>query len=401
VEIRDGGGCLSAFGIPFLAAGVFTTLIGLGIVPVQNAADVPVWVWPLIVLMGLAFVVVGGGLVFGRRWITVDAGRGLLVKQWGLLVPLRREEQSLQGYDAVAVRFESGDSDSAERYPVVLRAKGGGSDLALSSPTAYAEARHGAALIARVLRVPLVDATTDHESVTDPDRADAPLREQLRGEGQEEQAPRPPQMRSQVQDYGSRVQIAIPGPGFKPRMLLGFAIPAGLFAYAVPDVLRFFDQTRTPAFVQMAFLGVAVFFFCVLPFLGVLNRIRRATRGGTLISASPEGLTIEERGAWRSRVTRVPVGDILGLDYGTADSSLGAARRLAEQRAQGSRYGRTSTTPAPGWLRALRMFAKSRGVVVKTKQGFFTFGAGLPDAEVHYLHDLVRQVYRGAGDSHW
>ena len=89
LQIKEGGGCLSVFGLPFLLAGIFVVLIGLRIVPVRNAADVPVWAWPLIVLMGLVFVVVGGGLVLGRRWITLDTTRGTLRRQWGLLVPLR------------------------------------------------------------------------------------------------------------------------------------------------------------------------------------------------------------------------------------------------------------------------------------------------------------------------
>ena len=131
LEVKEGGGRLALFGVPFLAAGIIVTLIGVRIVPVENARDIPVLGWPLIVLMGLAFVAVGGGLVLGRRWIIVDAGRGTVSKQWGLLVPMRGETFSLAGYDAVVVRLQSGDSDSADRYPVLLRATGGGADLAL------------------------------------------------------------------------------------------------------------------------------------------------------------------------------------------------------------------------------------------------------------------------------
>ena len=47
LRVREGGGCLSLFGLPFLLAGVFVALIGIRIVPVRNAADVPAWAWPL------------------------------------------------------------------------------------------------------------------------------------------------------------------------------------------------------------------------------------------------------------------------------------------------------------------------------------------------------------------
>jgi len=41
LQIREGGGCVSLFGLPFFAAGVFVTLIGLRVVPVTNPGEVP------------------------------------------------------------------------------------------------------------------------------------------------------------------------------------------------------------------------------------------------------------------------------------------------------------------------------------------------------------------------
>jgi hypothetical protein len=133
LQVREGGGCLSLFGLPFLAAGIFVTLIGARILPVQNAAGVPAWAWLLILLMGLVFVGVGGGLVLGRRWISLDTGRGIIRKAWGLLVPLRGEEYPLHDYEAVRLRFDAGDSDTADRYPGLLRARAGWSSRRGSS----------------------------------------------------------------------------------------------------------------------------------------------------------------------------------------------------------------------------------------------------------------------------
>jgi MFS family permease len=70
VEIREGGGCLSIFGVPFLEAGVFTALIGAWIIPISNTDEVPAWAWPLIFLMGLAITPVK---VFGRNSLVVFA----------------------------------------------------------------------------------------------------------------------------------------------------------------------------------------------------------------------------------------------------------------------------------------------------------------------------------------
>jgi len=72
LEIRSGGGRLSIFGVLFLGAGVFVTLIGLGTIEPDKADEIPAWGWPLIVLTGAVFVAVGGGLVFGRSWIMID-----------------------------------------------------------------------------------------------------------------------------------------------------------------------------------------------------------------------------------------------------------------------------------------------------------------------------------------
>jgi hypothetical protein len=228
LQVREGGGCLCLFGLPFLAAGILVTLIGVGIVPVQNAAQVPAWAWPLILLMGLIFVAVGGDLVLGRRWTTLDTGRGIIRKQWGLLVPLRGEEYPAHDYEAVLLSFETGDSDTADRYPVLLRAGTGRADLALSSTSQYGESRDQAAAVARFLGFPLVDTSTDHESVTRADRVDAPFQERLRtGEDRREEA------------------------------------------------------------VQLVIFGCAVLLFVVVPLLGVVNSVVLANRGCTLVTASP------------------------------------------------------------------------------------------------------------------
>jgi len=405
LQVREGGGCLSLFGLPFLAAGIFVTLIGARIVPIQNAGQVPAWAWPLILLMGLVFVAVGAGLVFGRRWTTLDAGRGIIRKQWGLLVPLRGEEYSLHDYEVVLLRFEAGDSDTADRFPVLLKARAGRADLALSSPTQYGESREQAAAVARFLGFPLVDTSTDHESVTHADRVDATFQERLRaGDDHREEAIRPLRMQSQVRESSRAVEIVIPGPGFRPGTLVGFAVSAGLLAYVAPQLHRFFRQTNTPKVVQFVFFGFAVLLFVVIPLLGVINSVVLAFRGRTLVTVSVEGIVIEERGAWRVKTTRLSAADILGLDYGTADAALASARHAAERRV--TQAGRILPSPArggaePRWLSALRRLVPSKGIIVKSRSGLISFGAGLPDEEIRYLHAVVARALGGADGRRW
>jgi hypothetical protein len=405
LQIRDGGGCLSLFGLPFLLAGIFVALIGAGIVPMRNAHQAPVWGLALVLLVGLIFVAAGGALVMGRRWITLDAGRGMVLKQWGLFIPMRAEEHSLVDYDAVVVRFAAGDSDTSERYPVLLRAAAGKADLTLTSPTAYGGSREAAAAVAKLLRLPLVDATTDHESVTGADRVDAPYQERLRaGDDREEEAPRPLRMQCQVRESGSAVEIVIPGSGFKPGRLLGFVVFAGLLAYVAPQLLWFFRRTNTPDAVQLAFFGFALLLFVGIPLLGVIHSVALAVNGRTVVKASAEGIAIEERRGWRVQATRIPTADILGLDYGTAQEAFATARRDAEQRMTQARRSIPSPRPGgvePRWVAVWRRLVRSKGIIVKSRSGLVTFGAGLPDDEVRYLHAIVTRVLGGADGRRW
>jgi hypothetical protein len=89
------------------------------VVPRGNASELHTLGWFLMTLLGIAFTLVGGVLVFGRSWTTLDRTQRQVIKQWGLLIPLRARIFTLDGYTAVTMRFVEGDSDSADRYPVL------------------------------------------------------------------------------------------------------------------------------------------------------------------------------------------------------------------------------------------------------------------------------------------
>ena len=405
LQVREGGGCLSLFGLPFFLAGIFVTLIGIRVVPVSNAADVPAWAWPLIVLMGLVFMAAGGALCFGRRWITLDKARGAIRRQWGLLIPMKGDECSLRDYEAVLLRFDSGDAEAADRYQVLLKARTGQGDFALATAALYGESRARAATVARFLGLPLVDASTDHESVIAAERVDATFQERLRaGEDHRAEAARPVRLQSQVRESGSGVEIVLPGPGFRRSGLLGLVASVGVLIYVAPDLLRFFRQTGTPEVVQLAFFGVIALCLVLIPLRSVISAFVLAARGRTVVTATAEGIVIEARGAWRVTTTRIAASDILGLDYGTADAALQSARQRAAQR--GAQVGRpfSSAGPdraAPPWLSALRRLVRSKGIIVKCRSGLVTFGTGLPDEEIRYLHAIVGRTLAGPDGHRW
>ena len=99
----------------------------------------------------------------------------------------------------------------------------------------------------------------------------------------------------------------------------------------LPALWQFFRQTRTPDPVAWMFLGFLVLFFAA-PALAFL----KARLGRTVVTASRDGILIEERGVWRViRSTNLTASEILDVDYSTVDSSMAAWRRA--KRAAGPR----------------------------------------------------------------
>lgn len=395
LRLREGGGCVSVFGLPFFGAGILLLLAATGVVPFENADELPAWAPPLVLLMGAVFAAVGGGLVLGRRWTTVDATRRKVLKEWGLLVPLRSEEHWIEDHDAVVLRRVEGDSDTADSWPLVLRARSG-ADLVLSSGTDFAKARAQAEEVARYLGFPLVDATTPRISETPPGLFGTALGERLRDGDEEAPAfPRPARPRSQVREHGGGAEIVLSPAPFARSRLVMLAASGAVFAWAAPGILRFFDATGTPGGVQVAALGFLALLFVVVPVVGALGDLLRSTRGGTVVTVSAEGVVIEERGALRSRITRIEADDVLGLDYATTDDALAAARADARERIE--RTGRRPPPLAaggrePGWVGALSRLVPSKGVIVKTRSGLIPIGAGLPDDEVRWLQGVIARA---------
>jgi hypothetical protein len=113
LKIREGGGWISVFGLPFFSAGIFMLLAVTAIIPVSNSGDMPPWGW-------FALTGMGPGVHRGRCRVrirssltTLDVTRRLVIKQWGLLIPLRERTYPLNAYSAVTLGFVRGDSDTA------------------------------------------------------------------------------------------------------------------------------------------------------------------------------------------------------------------------------------------------------------------------------------------------
>jgi len=390
LEFGEGGGFLSLFGMPFLAAGVFVTLIGLGIIRPDNAAEIPWWCWPLLALMGLAFVAAGGGLVLGRRWTRLERENRRVIKQWGLLRPMKTEEHSLLHFQEVKLGFVAGDSDSPDSYPVSLSGSGC-NDLLMRSFGDYGEARECGEFLTAFLKLTLRDAVNEPAQM-------------LRWDGgqsadsacDEPQAYRPQVMHSELEETRESARITIRKSGVRFTTVLGLVIPLGILAWLIAGLLPFFHKTGTPREVQLVFVGLLVFALGVVPFLNFARGVLVGLRGYTRVTASPEGLRIEESGAIFTHRKMIAASEIVGLGFSTASGRLAVARAEAQQRSLGRlrRSGghEPGSVELPAWVEKLARFAKAQGVTVKSRRGLYTFASGLPDDEVHYLYAVVKRT---------
>src|SRR5262249_10268976 len=226
-----------AFGLPFFAAGILMalTVTGLAHIKVEHPNR---WTPLALAAMSLVFTVVGGLMVFGRRWTTIDVTRGTLVRQYGLLLPFKTQQWLLSDFNAVVVTHDPGDSDTAQTFPIRLRHRvAAANDVELDRPPAFATAYQQAEYLSGQLRVELVDTTTDHETVTAPGKAGLSLRERALQPGAGQSGcPRagdspdlgpaaPPKMRCTVTVTPGETTVVIPSGGSWVSTGFGFIVP--------------------------------------------------------------------------------------------------------------------------------------------------------------------------------
>ena len=397
LQFREGGGCLSLFGVLFFLAGLFLLAAAGGVIPMGDPGDLGAWGRPLLGMMGVVFTCVGGALVFGRQWTTLDVAERAATTSWGLLVPLKARSRRLDEFRCVRIGFEAGDSDSADKFPVALRALRG-PDLVICSPTAYEEARTCAAEAARHLRFALEDASGDHVVTLDPADADAPLQQRAaRVATHVQPASRPAALRSEVHHETAGVRIVIPRPPMS-RLGLGFAAaPLVLPVLAGPPLWNFFQQTHTPEPIGLLFLAGLGFMFGVLPAITVVNGFLWSRHGHVEVRVSRDGVTVRERRVWRTHTTAtIAAGDILDVDCGTRETSAATARVAVEQKMMEAGHDAASVSPRmERWMTAAAKWTNGRGVIVKARGGLTAFGQDLDDDEIRYLHAVIRKALVG------
>ena len=399
VEFRQGGGWLSLFGLPFLGVGVFMWLCLAGVVPARGL-DSSTATWIVMPLAALAFTVVGATLVFGRVWTAIDRAEGTLEHQWGLLVAMHTTTTRLGDCHAIVIGFNPGDSDSRDAFPLTLKSSSAGDPKVFTAST-YADARECAAVLARLLNVDVEDATSDHAVRVAASKSALSLPERLRLDGPDQDPLRPSNMRSEVRSEANGVRITIPAGPVHPLVIVVTLVPVAIIVFVFGPLVALFWKTKPSDPAGGIVFGVLTVLFAAIPVMTVLNAIVRARRGATIVTASTDGIRIEQRGAWRTTTTgSYSAADIFDVDYSTTESMMVSARRTAVAIARESDgMARSTNTVSPGVERVLTRivaFARSKGITLKTRQGLVSFGAGVDDGEIRYLHALIRRALIGS-----
>jgi len=395
MEILEGGGCLSVFGLPFLGAGLFMLLSATGMIPFFEDVDMNLWARLGLALGGLVFAVAGGLFIFGRSRIVIDKAEGTVRRNRSLMSLLIQSRSfPINTFQTVLLAFEEGDSESPDTYPVDLKNADTSCDVRISSDANYAVALEVARRLAVFLNLPLEDATTDHKTVLAPGEVDKPLSQRTRENNEDIRAFQPVGMKSKVEEMPGGLMIRIPPGRARTIILLPALIVLIVLYYWLPDLTDFFRRTDIPEPVQWILAGFVFLFFGLIPVVSVVRGAVGGRSGYTEVLVADGRVQITRQRIWRRKVTSIEAADIAGLDYGTADSRAG--KTAFEVRSQTMNASGDSALrpvrPIPVWAAALARLSKSKGITIKHRRGLYTFGAGLPDEEIKYLYSLVRRA---------
>ncbi len=305
---------------------------------------------------GLLLVAAATWLVLRRDGVTVDAVADR-VETWRSVTTRRSVASArLSAFREVGVGTEvRGHGKHAVRvHPIRLR---GDETFEIAAPTDAAGARRLAEHIARAAHLPLREELGDEVVVRDPARLDWSLRETLRESGVPPCPTRPADSRLEVHVADLRHTVALPALGLVRGglLLLGLALPGCVMGIVVATTIA----GDAPAPIRALFVAAS---FAPVLFTSLLAAHRGLRR--TTVEIAPKAIRIRSEWPWTAR-TRV----------------------VACDRLEGVTASRAAERP-----HALAALVPTGGVSLVCDAEIVRFGAGLPDADLAYLRDLVRHV---------
>lgn len=303
VEVRGGGGCLSAVGILFLLAGCGAiAAFAFG----DSLADDNTWVFAVV---GLMCILPGVVLTFGRYTLLIDGNTRTYRKRFSVLLAIKETGGSLDEFDKVVIsrRVRRHDQKTYIDFPIQL--DGTAKPLEIAVPGTIQNARRDAEQVAKALRLALADHTGPTQIEREAEHLDESLRErrQRTSEHPGELPPVPEGMKTQCRIEGDEVVLMIPPKGCTFEAF-GYLIS---WAVLLPGLAFFLFRPfrELAAGADSAKPVFVVLVMVVSIFAGVVLLLRSLRRSDT-IRATPGRLHIRTQGAVFVLSSEIPANEL-------------------------------------------------------------------------------------------
>ncbi|MCA9426603.1 MAG: hypothetical protein KC994_16090 [Candidatus Omnitrophica bacterium] len=365
LKIKHGGGfCLTLFGLPFFAAGVFA-MVSPFIPGINWEGGEPPPLY-FIIPFGSIFAVVGGAIMFGRAGVEIDARRNLVTTWWGFLVPFKYKSHSLTPDTVVSLIKVRKKSDDSSYWSYEVKLEGDFETIDVEENRDWFKSRQRAEQVAKLLYKPLVDRSQGGETITQPEDLDKPLNQKLQESGIELDLPAPPaNYRTKVDMKGEGVQFKIPPPGLSPLHAIQVFGLLVLYVFMWFFFFRHFFEglDDAPMSVALFFYAFGSIFF-ILPGLGVFSSIFRDLTQSCELEADPSQLKIVTRKYFIGRQRKMRMSQIEDVSVNQSDEESNFGKKLPFKR----------------FIR------------VVSDEGQVTFGQGLAAEELDWIRDVLRYL---------
>ena len=361
MESRQGGGCLSLCGLPFLAGGLAAIAATLTANPSGPG------VAAVMFILGLAFAAVGAIFVFGRAGTVIDKNEGKLKKWWGLLVPFHSEERDLGEFKWVEVSCEERRHGSSRLTVYPVRLGGTGKPVEISQPQDYETARREAENVAKFLEIDMADSSAGERVVRKAASLDESLRERVRKKGQRPELPEPPaDMKTKMRLDGDTAVFEIPPRGFTAihyaLLAVSIVFPAIIYFVFFRNIVYSQNMPIAAKAVLGGFIGIV---FILMPFIAVAGAAIRGAVARTTVEASPRELRVTVKGILLSRTTSMSADELEELLVGEAAVAKKQEPVLA---------------------------ANAKALLARSDKVTVSFGEGLPIEELEWIKAAIVKV---------
>ncbi len=230
MEIRRGGGVLTAVGVFFLL--LVLTFVGITLSSMQDTDSM------IVASIFFGIMLIGDlALILGRAGIVIDRRQKLLTTWWGLLVPWSKTQYELTGFSCITITKEIRRSKNSTYTVYVVRLKNQESkDIHIEENQDYLTSRRSAETVAKFMNLPLSDNSSGSEVIRKPEELDESLRNRLRRTGQIKPMPEDlPETKIQHRIEGDTLILRLPKHGF--GIWVGCIVAIGIIISGIFSVI--------------------------------------------------------------------------------------------------------------------------------------------------------------------